>query len=146
SPNGTRLYVAGSASNDLLVFETGHFQLVADVDLSAAGTSPRAIAVPNNGNADDSDETVFVALFYAQLAAGKTSAEEGQDDQREGRVVAISAATTQPLSAPDPILLEPLEDTGFNSNGRLAPANGQAPAVPPTNPPTFTTPTGCFPN
>lgn len=148
SPNGTRLYVTNSASNNLMVFDTASMppSEVASIDLSPYGTAPRAIAVTNDGDADDMDETIFVALFFAQLRPGKSAVEEGQDDQREGRVIAISAATNTVLGSPNPIVLGPLANTGFNSNGRLAPGSNQIPAVPSTNPQTFTTPTGAFPN
>ena len=146
SPNGDRLYVANSASNSLTVVDTKKDDIIATVDLSAFGTAPRSIAVTNNGNKDDSDETVYVGMFFSQLRAGKTAVQEGQDDQREARVVAISAASNKPLSAPNPVLLEPLANAGFNANGRLAPGPGQVPNVASTNPQTFTTPTGAFPN
>jgi hypothetical protein len=119
---------------------------LATIDLSPYGTAPRAIGITNDGDGDDTDETVFIALFFGQLRPGKTSVEEAQDDQREGRVVAISAATNTPLGAPNPIVLAPLANTGFNSNGRLAPGPNQVPAVASTNPQTFTTPTSTFPN
>ena len=146
SPNGTRLYVANSASNSLSVLDTATKSVVATVDLSAFGTAPRAIAVTNNGDSNDTDETVFVALFFSQLRPGKTAVQEGEDNQREGRVVAISAATNTVLGAPNPIRLSPIANTGFNANGQLVPAPGQVPAVPSTNPQAFTTPTGAFPN
>jgi YVTN family beta-propeller protein len=148
SPNGTRLYVANSASNNLMVFDAIPAKpvLIVTIDLSPFGTGPRAIAVTNDGDADDLDETVLVALFFGQLRPGKTFIQEGQDDQREGRVVAISAATNTVLGAPNPIVLAPQANTGFNSNGKLAPAPNQVPAVASTNPQTFTTPTGAFPN
>src|SRR5262245_28448329 len=148
APNGTRLYVANSSSNNLMVFDTvpSSPALIATIDLSPFGTAPRAIAVTNNGDAADTDETIFVAMFYAQLRPGKTFVQEGQDDQREGRVVAISAATHSPLGGPNPIVLAPQAVTGFNANGKLAPAPGQVPAVAQTNPQTFATPTGVFPN
>jgi len=147
-PNGTRLYVANSSSNNLMVFDTipAKPALIATIDLSPLGTAPRAIAVTNNGDAVDTDETIFVALFYAQLRPGKTFIQEGQDDQREGRVVAISAATNTVLGAPNMIVLAPQATTGFNSNGKLAPAPNQVPAVASTNPQAFTTSTGAFPN
>ena len=148
-PNGTRLYVANSSSNNLMVFDTVPAKpaLIDTIDLSPFGTAPRAIAVTNNGNAVDTDETIFVAMFFAQLQPGKTFLQEGQDDQREGRVVAISAATHSVLGAPNPIVLAPQANTGFNSNGKLAPAPGQVPAVASINPQTaFSTPTGAFPN
>lgn len=146
SPNGSRLYVANSASNNLMVVDTSRESVIATIDLSPFGTAPRAIAVTNDGDKDDRDETVFVAQFFGQLRAGKSALQEGQDDQREGRVVAISAATNAPVAGPNPILLAPLANAGFNSNGRLAPGPAQVPNVASTNPQTFTTPTGAFPN
>jgi hypothetical protein len=99
--------------------------------------------VTDDGDTDDTDETIFLALFFAQLRSGKSAVDEGQDDQREGRVVAISAATNTILGTTN---LGPLANAGFNSNGRLAPATGLTPSISPTNPQTFTTPTSCFPN
>lgn len=155
SPNGTRLYVANSASNSLSVFDTKAAvpKLIATLDLSSAGTAPRAIAVSDNGDTNDADETVYVAMFFAQLRTGKTANDEGQDDQREGRLIAISAATNQPVAPPNVIALRPMDKTfngnlgtGFNSNGQLAPANGLTPAVASLNPQAFVTPTGAYPN
>src|SRR5262245_8184584 len=146
SPNGSRLYVANSSSNNLMVIDTSSDSVIATVDLSPFGTAPRAIAVTNNGDQNDADETVFVALFFGQLRPGKTAVQETEDDQREGRVVAISAATNTVVPAPNPIRLEPLANTGFNSNGRLSPGPGQVPAIPSTNPQTFTATTAAFPN
>jgi YVTN family beta-propeller protein len=145
TPNGSFLYVANFASNNVSVIDTGTLSTVTTVDLSSFGTAPGAIAVTNDGDTDDDDETVFVTLFFGQLRTGKSSVDEGQDDQREGRVVAISTATNTTLGA-GPIVLGPLAVTGFNSNGRLAPATGQTPAIASTNPQTFTTSTGAFPN
>ena len=148
SPKGTRLYVANSASNNVMVFDTAANPptLVSTIDLSAFGTAPRALAVTDDGDGNDANETIFATMFYAQLRPGKTATDEAQDDQREGRVVAISAATNTVLAAPNPIVLSPMANTGFNSNGQLAPAPGQVPAVVSTNPQTFTTPTGAYPN
>ncbi len=148
SPNGTRLYVACATANDVLVFNAAATipTIVGVVDLATFGTSPRSMTMTNDGDADDTDETLYVPLFFAELRSGKTSLDEGQDDAKEGRVIAISAATNGVLSAPNPILLAPMASTGFNSNGKLAPASGTTPAVASTNPQTFTTPTGAFPN
>lgn len=148
SPNGSRLYVTDISNNDVYVFTTATSkpQLSAVIDVDVLGQTPRALALTNDGDADDTDETLFVALFYAQLRATKGSLDEGQDDQKEGRVVAISTATNSVLSSGNPIRLAPLTNTGFNSNGKLVPAVGTVPAVASTNPQTFTTPTGAFPN
>jgi YVTN family beta-propeller protein len=146
SPNGTRLYVANSSSNNLMVFDVTKKKpsFITSVDLSAFGTAPRAIAITNDGDTDDTDETVFVALFYCPAPSGKTALNETEDDQREGRVVAISAATNSVLGPTT--TLQPISNTGFNANGRLSPGPGQVPNVPSTNPQTFTTPTGSYPN
>jgi len=146
SPNGTRLYVANSSSNSLSVIDTATELVVATTDLSNFCTSPRALSCTNDGDADDTDETVLVACFFSDLRPGKTIDQECQDDQREGRVVAVSAATNALLGSPNPITLGPIADTGFNANGRLAPFTGSTPNVAPTNPPQFTTSTGAFPN
>src|SRR5262249_55541248 len=143
------LYVANSSSNNLMVFDTTPAKptLVATVDLSAFGTAPRAIAVTDNGDNNDTDETIFVALFFGQLRPGKTAANETEDDPRAGRVGAIPAATTPVLGAPTPIPLRPIANTSFNANGQLPPGPLQVPSVAGDNPPNFAkTPTGAFPN
>jgi len=146
SPNDDYLYVANSASNSLTVINTSTQAVVATVDLSPFGKQPRAISVTNDGDRNDADETIFVAMFFADLRPGKTATDEGLDDERQGRVVAISAATYAPLASPNPIALEPMAVTGFRSNGRLAPGPAQVPNVASTNPQTFNTDTGAFPN
>ncbi|MBI4717146.1 MAG: hypothetical protein HY763_05020 [Planctomycetes bacterium] len=147
SPNGTWILVTNSASNSLTVLNVELGIPVITVDLSSFGSSPRAVAVTNDGDTDDLDETIFVAMFFGQLRPGKSAVEEGQDDQREGHIVAISGTTLVPVGAPNPVVLGPLAATGFNANGKLLPAGvGPTPAVPSTNPQTFTTPTGAYPN
>ncbi len=149
TPNSSRLVVVNATNNTLVVVDVQADPPVVigqPYDLSAFGTSPRSIAITNDGDADDADETVFVAMFFGQLRAGKTFNEEGQDDQREGRVVAFDTAGFQPLATANPIRLAPLANTGFNSNGKLAPGPGQVPNIASTNPQTFTTPTGAYPN
>ncbi len=145
APNGTRLYVANASSNSLSVFNVagGTLTPVTTLDLSGSGRSPRAIAVQNDGDGDDLDEFVWVAMFFGELRSGKTSLQEGEDDQRRGRV-----ATVQPVSLTvvNTSACDPIANTGFNSNGQLAPGNGLTPAVASTNPQTFTTPTGAYPN
>jgi YVTN family beta-propeller protein len=140
SPDGTRLYVANAASNTLTVVNTANDTVVATVDLSAFGTSPRAVAVTGDGS------TVFVAMFFGQLQFGKTFLDEGQDDQGEGHVVAISTATNTVLGPPNPVVLGPLVNTGLNSNGQLAPTANGKPAIRSSNPQIFNIPTGVFPN
>lgn len=148
SPSAQRLYVANSAANNLMVLDvTGATPAtVTTIDLSGFGTAPRAIASTNDNDKKDDDETIFVAMFFGQRRSGKSFLDEGQDDQREGHVVAISAATNAVVASDPVAVLGPIADTGFNSNGTLLPANGLTPAVTSTNPQTFTKPTGAYPN
>lgn len=148
SPNETRLYVANASTGDVSVIDLslGEPEVIATIDLSAFGRAPRALAMTDDGDGSDADETLFAALFFAELRAGKSFLDEGQDDAKEGRVVAISAATNSVLGAPNPIRLAPLANAGFNSNGKLAPAPNQVPAVASVNPQAFSTQTGAFPN
>lgn len=146
SPNGTKLYVANSASNSVSVLDATTDTVITTLNLTLAGNSPRAIGITNDGDLDDTDETVFVAMFFGGLRTGKSSVHEGQDDQREGRVLAISVATNTLVVAPNPVGLAPMASAGFNANGTLAPAVGQTPLVASTNPQTFAAPTGAFPN
>jgi DNA-binding beta-propeller fold protein YncE len=148
TPNNTRLIVANAVRNaiDVLDVTVDPPVLIATRDVSVAGTSPRALAITNNEDNSDTDEALFVTLFYAQLRAGKTSVQEGQDDQREGRVLRFETQFFTVTGPATGIPLGPIANAGFNSNGQLAPANGLTPAVASTNPQTFTTPTGAYPN
>src|SRR5262249_41247397 len=91
------------------------------------------------------DELILVPMFFAERRPGKTQIHEGQDDQKEGRVVAIFAGNNEPLPG-SPVVLGPISNTGFNANGRLAGGPGGETVVPSTNPQTFTTQTTAFPN
>jgi DNA-binding beta-propeller fold protein YncE len=62
SPNATRLYVSNALSNNVMVFDVSGIQpgLIGNpIDLSAIGNSPGAIAITNDGDTDDTDETIF---------------------------------------------------------------------------------------
>jgi YVTN family beta-propeller protein len=75
SPSGTRVYVANSVSNTVSVIDTSSDTVTATVEIPAnSGTHPRALAITSNGDADDLDEKLFVALFFAELRPGKTGA------------------------------------------------------------------------
>src|SRR5207249_1996791 len=89
------------------------------------GPKPRGIAVNTDG-------TVYVTQFLAQLKAGGI---EGADDGKEGRVTIISSATDTVVGT---VTLNPLANTGFNAAGdALA-------RIPPGS--SFVFPTGAFPN
>jgi YVTN family beta-propeller protein len=148
TPSGSFLYVADEISNDVSVISTLTNKVLTTIPLGAFGTHPRAIAI-TNGASTDQAETVYVTMFFGVMRPGHTALDEGQDDQREGHVVAIPVATNTP--APAPIVLAPMLDTGFKSNGSVLPqvhtVNGVGtPAPAPTNPAAATFATGAYPN
>lgn len=135
TPNGKKLYVTNSRSNTVSVIDTSTHQVIATID--GVGFEPRGIAITNNGNADDNDETVYVTQFLALPNAGKP---DGEDDSKSGFVTVISTATDAVVGT---AVLGPIGDTGFKAAGdalqRIAP-----PATPDTA--DFKFITGAYPN
>jgi len=129
TPGGDFVYVANFGSDDVSVLDarTGRFLLT----ISGVGPKPRAIAI--------TDDKVYVTHFLAELRNDSRTVveKEGRDDGKEGRVTIISRASNQVIGT---VVLNPLANTGFNSNGSVLDR------IPATDPPTFTFPTGCFPN
>lgn len=133
TPNGARLYVANFSSANLSVIDTA---LDAVVETIPVDPKPRGIAITGP---EESPGRVFVTHFLAQLQADARPVDqkEGRDDGKHGLVTILNDAPVHMLRAVD---LEPIADTGFNSNGSTLDR------IPPTDPPTFTFPTGAFPN
>src|SRR5262245_51366943 len=107
TPNGSRLYVADFAGK---VFEISP-QLRTIVRVLEVGGNPEAIAITNNGDPVDTDETVFVSLFFAELIPGGPG--EGFDNGKRGVVLALRVGTAGPITR---INLQPLADSGFTAN------------------------------
>lgn len=130
SPNGTRLYVANARSNDVSVIDTATSTVV--LTIPNVGSEPRGLALTNDGDADDSDETLYVTSFLAVPIAGQI---EGEDDAKEGQVKVVSTASHTVV---DTVSIQPLADTGFDASGdalaHIAPG------------PDFIHPTGAYPN
>ena len=132
TPNGRRLYVTNSRSNSVTVIDTDDDEVVTTIP--DVGIEPRGLAITNDGDEDDRDETVFVTQFLSLPVPGKV---DGQDDAKVGKVTAISTQTNAVLGQ---ITLNPLGDTGFMAAGD---AIGR---IPPATPPVFTFTTGAYPN
>ena len=103
SPSGRTLYVSNWADGSLSVIDT----LSRDVDTVDLGGSPFAVCVTNDGDQDDSDETIYVTDFYSRAIDG---VKEAVDGSRNGRVFAVSAAE----HTVDEIVLEPQDVTGID--------------------------------
>jgi YVTN family beta-propeller protein len=130
TPNGTKLYVANARSNSVTVIDTATDAVIATI--ANVGLEPRGLAVSNDGDGDDLDETLYVTQFLAQLIPGKV---DGADDAKSGRVTAIATATDTVITT---VGLNPLADSGF-----LAAGDALA-RIPPGT--VFTFPTGAYPN
>jgi YVTN family beta-propeller protein len=135
SPNGTKLYVANSRSNNLSVINT--YSNTVEKTINGVGLEPRGLAMTNDGDDDDTDETLYVTNFLALPVAGKL---DGSDDSKQGLVSVVSTSTDAVTTS---IVVKPLADTGFNATGdalaRVAPGD-------PADPANFTFKTGAYPN
>src|SRR5262249_37493726 len=124
-----------SRSDTVSVIDTASDTVIKTIN--GVGPEPRGIAISNNGDASDDDETVYVTQFLSLPVTGKV---DGQDDAKAGHVVVISAATD---TVTGNITINPIADTGFKATGdalaRIAPGD-------PTNPANFTFTTGAYPN
>lgn len=143
TPNNTKLYVANWVDGTLTVIDTLAMTVSGTVDLNAtlaatgllgAGVTaraamahPRAIAISNNGNTDDTDEHVYVTEWFAQRTAPEAADGKNSDTNKQGLVykVKVSDGTATTIALP------PVMDTGFNAAGNGALNNSV---------------TGCFPN
>jgi YVTN family beta-propeller protein len=139
SPNNTQLFVANWVDGTVSVVDTETLQVASTIDLNGplAGTGllgptvgeanarpalahPRSLAMTNDGDGDDSDETLLVTEFFAQRTAPEASDGSNVDSNWAAVLYRVEVATL----APEPILLRSKLDVGF------AGAAG----------------TGCFPN
>lgn len=158
-PNGTWLFIANHTEGSLGIIDVATREYLGAVPL---GGNPMAIAITNDGDGEDFDETIFVTQFFAEPRTGVPPERiEGFDDGKQGVVNAISVAgfTRIPLS--------PLANVGFTANRTAFCPNLNAGIHPPhaLNPPTFPNaifcpdptatapnaaitqdPGGCFPN
>ncbi|MBX3228515.1 MAG: YncE family protein [Labilithrix sp.] len=79
SPRGSKLFVAELAEGSVSVIDTAAGTRTA---IAGAVRNPRAIAVTNDLDDDEADETVVVTEFFGEPVAGKETANDG----RIGRV------------------------------------------------------------
>ena len=105
SPTGAKLFVAEFAQSRVSVWDTKTMTRVGAVGVK----NPRGLAVSNNGDSNDADETVVIPEFYGKPVPDA----EGTDTSRLGNVRLFNAGTLrQELS----IGLEAL-DSGFIPDG-----------------------------
>jgi YVTN family beta-propeller protein len=125
TPNGNLLYVANHTEGTVSIFFTGNPLNPIPVGAVDVGRNPTALAITNNGDDNDADETVFVTQIFAELNPNFNDPVfngngEARDLGKQGVVQAFPAGNANPPITK--IILKPLADSGFNAN-RVAPFN-----------------------
>jgi YVTN family beta-propeller protein len=161
TPNGNLLYVANHTEGTVSIFFTGNPLNPIPVGAVPVGRNPTALAITNDGDDDDADETVFVTQIFAELNPNFfdpifNGNGENRDQGKQGVVQAFPAGNANPPITK--ITLAPLRDSGFNAN-RTSPNNfcstaatAQSlifcprPDLPVTDPANTNNPQGVFPN
>ena len=137
SPTGRFLAVAEWAEGRLSIIDTTSNTVVSSIGVR----NPRAVAISNNGDGNDADETVVVTEFYGRTNSNR----EATDNSRNGVVRTFSIDATGALTDTNPITFAPGADGGFGvgyspnqlfgvaiQNGRIyVPNIAASPAGPP---------------
>jgi DNA-binding beta-propeller fold protein YncE len=134
SPSGQKLFVANWGDGTVSVITTSDFQAQVKIDLNQALVDtgvlgavtarlalahPRALAMTDNGDESDLDETLYATEFFSQPLPGVQAPADFSevDRNRQGFVYPISLRTGQPGAA---IPIAPVLATGFvDGEGRM---------------------------
>jgi YVTN family beta-propeller protein len=137
SPSGKHAYVANWVDGTVSDVDTSQMKVSSSIDLNAplaasgalgtvtarpALAHPRSIAVTNNLDTNDDDETLYVTEYFAQQNAAEASDGSNSDVRKNGFVYAIKASDKSVKM----ITLNPVQDTGFKDENNAT--------------------TGCYPN
>jgi YVTN family beta-propeller protein len=148
------LYVANHTEGTVAIIDTASRTVVGKVDVRR---NPTAIAITNDGDDADADETVFVTQIFAELNPDFVDIYGGEmrDLGKQGVVHAFPAGSANPLISK--ITLSPIAASGFfASRSNFCPSTHPAhvanqvfcpdPASPPTDSVNANNPQGVFPN
>lgn len=137
TPGGSRAWVANWVDGTLMGVDTKTMEVKSTVDLNAslvdsklvgdvkprpALAHPRSVAITNNGDANEDDESIYVTEYFAQRVEAEADNGANADVAKNGVVYKVKLADKS-VSA---IRLAPLTDMGFKDS-----AGGAA---------------GCYPN
>lgn len=92
SPSGKLLVVAEFGESRVSVVDTATMTILSSVEVR----NPRAVAITNDGDGDDTDEKVVVTEFYGEV---QDAEDEGQDNSRQGvvRIYNLGATSITPF-------------------------------------------------
>ena len=137
TPGGTRAWVANWVDGTLTGVDTQTMQAVSTIDLNEALVRsklvgdvtprpalahPRSIAITNDGNQEENDESIYVTEYFAQRIAPEAAGGANADVAKAGLLYKVKLADKTVST----IRLAPLADMGFKDS-----AGGTA---------------GCYPN
>jgi YVTN family beta-propeller protein len=91
SPTGKRLFVAEFAEGRVSVIDTATMKVTATI---TEPDRPKALAVTNNGDANDDDELLVVPEFF-----GEATGVEGTDTSRTGRIRLYKLSDLTPVAS-----------------------------------------------
>ena len=111
TPSGKFLYVANYGDGTLSVIDTLNLVVVTTIDLGIR--NPYAVAVTDNGDNNDLDESIYVSNFFAETIPGTPiDRREAFDDTKQGVIIKISVLNHVVTGK---ITLSPI-DSGFTAD------------------------------
>lgn len=137
TPRGGRAWVANWVDGTVVGIDTASMQITSTIDLNATLADskllgevaarpslahPRSIAITNDGNDDENDETLYATEYYAQRIEAEAENGANADVAKAGIVYKVDLGAKTAST----IRLAPIADMGFKDS-----AGGQA---------------GCYPN
>ncbi len=138
SPSGKLLVVAEFAESRVSLINTDSMTIVGSVDVR----NPRAVAITNDGDGDDSDEKVIVTEFYGEVLANTI---EGTDGTRKGVVRIFNLGATS-LTLAQKVEFAPVATPDFAPTQQTSPNQLYSVAVTPDNSKFLVTATAASPN
>ncbi len=115
SPNGRYAYVANHTEGTVSVISTTSYSVVNTVTV---GGNPMAIAITNDGDSDDTDESVYVTRFFSEVT-DPVNRPDGFNDAKDGKVLYFSVESS--LSTTPAVFeysIAPLDNAGFAADRR----------------------------
>jgi hypothetical protein len=128
TPTAARAWVANWVDGTLMGIDTASMRVTSTVDLNAAlvksgllGTieprpalaHPRSVAVTNNLDTNDADESIYVTEYFAQRTEPEVATGANADTGKTGLVYKVRIADTSVST----IRLAPIADMGFQDHG-----------------------------